>query len=136
MDRNRENTACISPHPSLLKENRQSARRSSHNILKQTKKKTLIEWKPIGAKIITAKFNSRFNSRYTKLTIISSYTPIENADKVDKEAFYDNLQEAIQRVPVHDMLLVIGDLDARVGNDNAHRESNMGTQRCGIMKDN
>ena len=42
----------------------------------------------------------------------------------------------IQRVPAHDMLLVIGDLNARVGNDNAGRESNMGTHRCGLMNDN
>ena len=94
--------------------------------------KTLIEWKPMGARIITAKFNSR----YTKLTIISSYTPIEDAEKEDKDTFYDKLQEAIQRVPVHDMLLVIGDLNTRVGNDNAGRYSNMDTQRCGIINDN
>ena len=34
------------------------------------------------------------------------------------------------------MLLVIGDLNARVGNDNTDRESNMGTHGCGIMNDN
>ena len=54
----------------------------------------------------------------------------------DKEAFYDQLQETIHRVPAHDMLLVIVDLNARVGNDNTGRESNMGTHGCGIMNDN
>ena len=39
-------------------------------------------------------------------------------------------------VPAHDMLLVIGDLNARVGNDNTGSESNMGTQGCGIINDN
>ena len=34
------------------------------------------------------------------------------------------------------MLLVIGDLNARMGNDNTGRESNMGTHGCGIMNDN
>ena len=72
----------------------------------------------MGARIITA----QFNSRCTKLTIISSYTLIEETEKEDKEAFYNKLQEAIQRVPIHDMLLVIGDLNARVGIDNAGSE--------------
>ena len=93
---------------------------------------TLIEWKHVGARIITA----RFNSRYIKLTILLCYAPIEDAEKWDKEAFYNKLQEAIQRVPTHDMLLVMGDLNARVGNDNTGRESNMGTHGCGIMNNN
>ena len=86
----------------------------------------------MGSRIITA----IFNSRYTKLTIISCYAPIEDAEKEDKEAFYNQLQEVIHRVPVHDMLLVIGDLNARVSNDNTGRESNLGTHRGGIMNDN
>ena len=84
------------------------------------------------ARLITGKYNSR----YTKLTIISCYVPIEDAENEDKEAFYDQLQETIHRVPAHDMLLVIVDLNARVGNDNTGRESNMGTHGCGIMNDN
>ena len=34
------------------------------------------------------------------------------------------------------MLLVISDLNAKVGSDNTGRESNMGTHGCGIMNDN
>ena len=34
------------------------------------------------------------------------------------------------------MLLIIGDLNARVGSENTGRESNMGTHGCGIMNDN
>ena len=85
----------------------------------------------MGTRLITA----RFNSRYTKLTIISYYAPIEDTKQEDKEAFYDQLQEAMHRVSAHDMLLVIGDLNARVGNDKTGRQSNMGTHGCGIMND-
>ena len=50
------------------------------------------------------------------------------------------MQKTIQRVPVLDMFLVNGDLNARVGNENTNRESerarNMGTHGCGIMKYN
>ena len=53
--------------------------------------------------------------------------PLLKTQKEDKEAFYNQLQEAIHRVPAHDMLLVTGDLNARVGNDNTGGESNNGT---------
>ena len=80
----------------------------------------------MGTRLVTV----RINSRYTKLTIIlSCYAPIEDAEK-DKEASFDQLQKAIHRVQAHDMLLVTGDLNARVGNDNTDRESNMGTHGC------
>ena len=53
--------------------------------------------------------------------------PYEDAKKEDKEACYDQLQEVIYRVPAHDMLLVTGYLNGRVGNDNTGKESNMDT---------
>ena len=46
---------------------------------------------------------TRFNSRYAKFTVISYYARIEGAEKEDKDAFYDQLQEAIHGVPAHDM---------------------------------
>ena len=98
-------------------------------------KKTLIEWKPMGTRLVTAKFNSR----YTKLTIISCYASIVDAEKEEEatNARSDQLQEATHILLAHDMLLVIGNLNARVhGNGNTGRESNMGTHRCGITNDN
>ena len=67
---------------------------------------------------------------------MSCYAPIEDTEKEDMEAFYDQLEEVIHKVPAHDILLVIGDLTARLGNDNTGRQSNIGTHRCGIMNDN
>ena len=127
MDRNREKTACIGPHNTLLRENQQLVRRrSSHNIPKQTGKNTY-QLETHGSKT----YNSQI-----ELKIHQAHYHIEDAEKEDKEALYDQLQEAIHRLPAHDMLLVIGDLNARMGNDNTGRESNMGTHGCGIMNDN
>ena len=54
----RTGTGKRQPHHTLLMENRQSARRRSrHNIPKQTGKKTLNEWKPMGARLVTVRFN-------------------------------------------------------------------------------
>ena len=51
------------------------------------KERTLIKWKPSGPRPLRA----RFNSKYTKLMVIVCYAPTEDAEKVDKDAFYDQL---------------------------------------------
>ena len=101
-------------------------------IMDQTAHKSLIEWRPISERLMAA----RFNSSYTKLTVIVCYAPTEVAESADKEAFYDKLQETVESTPRHDVLLVLGDLNAKVGQDNTGKESTMGTHGCGIRNNN
>ena len=68
---------------------------------------------------------ARFNSTYTKLTVITCYAPIEDTEEAKKDVFYDQLQQAIQEVPSL-VLCLIGDFNARVGNDNESRNKIMG----------
>ena len=63
--------------------------------------KALMEWKPLGERLIMA----RFNSKYTKLTVITCYTSIVDVEEAKKDVFYDQLQQAIQEVPSHDVPL-------------------------------
>ena len=63
----------------------------------------------------------RFNSRFAKLTIIACYAPTEKAEE-EKDKFYEQLEEEIRTTPRHDVLMVIGDLNARVGEDSTGRE--------------
>ncbi|XP_052242647.1 uncharacterized protein LOC127852735 [Dreissena polymorpha] len=77
--------------------------------------KSLIEWKPINERRV---MSARFNSAYAKLTIIVCYAPTEVAEATEKDAFYDQLQEVIESTQKHDVLLVLGDLNANVGKDN------------------
>jgi hypothetical protein len=93
---------------------------------------SLIEWNPISERLLTA----RFHSRFTKLTIITCYAPTEEAEEEDKDKFYDKLQEIASRVPRHDMLVVIGDLNAKIGGDNTGKERTMGNQGMGEMNNN
>lgn len=62
-----------------------------------------------------ARFNSRFNSRFIKMAIIQVYAPTNEAEDQEKDDFYKQLQKIVDKVHCHDMLLVVGDWNAIVG---------------------
>ena len=80
-------------------------------VISKQKANTLLEWDPISDRIMKA----RFNSKHCKLTIILCYATTNESDKEDKEDWYEQLQQAVAKVPQHDMLLIIGDMNAKVG---------------------
>ena len=92
---------------------------------------TLIEWKPSGP----SQNKARFNLNYTKLAVIVCYAPTEDEEEADKDSFYDQVQAIIEDVPAHDMLMVVGDLNARPGNNNSDRER-VGKHGIGNVKEN
>ena len=51
------------------------------------------------------------------ITIIVAYAPTEDKCDADKELFYDDLQKCTLDVPPHNVLMLAGDLNARVGLD-------------------
>ena len=53
-----------------------------------------------------------------------------------KEEWYDQLQAAVSKVPQHDVLLIMGDMNAKTGSDNTDRERAIGREGCGIINDN
>ena len=101
-------------------------------VISKQKANTLLEWEPISDRIMKA----RFNSKHCKLTIILCYAPTNASDKEDKEDWYEQLQQAVAKVPQHDMLLIIGDMNDKVGSDNSNCERAMGKHGCGVMNDN
>ena len=51
-------------------------------------------------------------------SIIAVYAPTNEPKRVEEsEKFYQSLQECVDEVPKRDMLIVMGDFNARVGND-------------------
>ena len=58
------------------------------------------------------------------------------ADEVDKLNFYEQLQSEVTVTPTRDVLMVIGDLNAKVGRDNIGREDHMGKHGSGEMNEN
>ena len=66
------------------------------------KKRTLIEWKPVSARLLRA----RFFGKHSKLTIIQCYSPTSDAELEEKEAFYSLLQTE-ERVLAHNVLIIM-----------------------------
>jgi len=70
------------------------------------------------------------------LSIIQCYAPTNDSNDRDKEAFYEQLQATLENVHRRDLLLVMGDLKAKVGSDNMNFERVMGREGCGLQNDN
>ena len=72
---------------------------------------TVLGYHPVNERIMTIRFQARpFN-----LTIIQVYAPTSVADEEDVDVFYDQLQEIYDNVPFSDMIVCMGNFNAKVG---------------------
>lgn len=94
--------------------------------------KLLIEWTPISYRIITA----QVYTRYRRVTIILVYAPHDK--KKEEEQFYTksyNVQETLDECNKND-ILIVGDFNAKVGNDNMGYERTMNIHELGTHNEN
>ncbi|RUS69107.1 hypothetical protein EGW08_023132 [Elysia chlorotica] len=92
----------------------------------------LIAWEPVSPRILTA----RFNSKGRKVTIIQCYSPTNAAKEEEKEEFYEQVQATFNKAPRQDMKIVMDDINAKVGTENAGKELIMGKQGVGTRNEN
>ena len=69
-------------------------------------------------------------------TIVSAYAPTLDANEDVKDKFYDDLQTITQNVPTNDKLIILGDLNARVGMDHEIWPGVLGKHGMGRMNHN
>ena len=68
-------------------------------------------WVPVSDRIVTA----RFTSRFIKTTVVQVYAPTNEADEETEDSFYDMLQRVADKIPRHDMIMMMGDWNAKIG---------------------
>ena len=68
--------------------------------------------------------------------MIQAYTPTNDTVDEEKDEFYNQLQDTVSSCNRHDMIVVMGDMNAKVGNNNTNREEVMGKFGIGVMNDN
>ena len=97
-------------------------------IMRKEMEKYLMEWKPVNSSIIQA----RLKGRPTNLSNIQCYAPTNDSNDRDKED--EQLRSTLENVYRRDLLLVIGDLNAKVGSDNVNFERVMRREGCGVQR--
>ena len=71
------------------------------------------------------------------MSVIQVYPPTNEATDEDKDSgFYEQLQATLDKVPKHDLVVVMGDLNAKVGDSNEGCEDIMGKHGTGAINDN
>ena len=56
-----------------------------------------------------------FQGKPFNITVIQVYTPTSNAEEADVEWFYEDLQDFLELTSEKDVLLIVGDWNAKVG---------------------
>ena len=62
--------------------------------------------------------------------------PTYDAEEEEKENFYNELQAIASTIPRHDVLIIMGDVNAKGGADNTGREDHMAKNGIGTMNEN
>jgi len=71
----------------------------------------LIGYEPINSRLITV----RLNAKPRNISIIQVYAPTSEQEEEQIEQFYMELTTAIARIPKKDIIMVLGDFNAKVG---------------------
>ena len=57
-----------------------------------------------------------FQGKPFNITVIQVYAPNTNAEEVEVERFYEDLQDLLEPIPQKDILFIMGDWKAKIGN--------------------
>ena len=60
---------------------------------------------------------ARFRGQHANITVIQVYAPTASSLDYEIEEFYTSLQTTPNKVPTHDLLVVMEDFNAKVGQD-------------------
>ena len=101
-------------------------------LLDKEAKKSLIEWQPVSGRIIVACFKTNIRN----IVMIKCHAPTEVTEDVEKQEFYRQLSDTLKKQKKKDIIIVGGDLNAKVSQDNEGLEHVMGRHGLGERNEN
>ena len=100
-------------------------------ILNKQAQNALLGYNPISPRMISARFQTKTGA----ITVIQVYAPNTSDSENFADEFYDLLEVHVNKTPKSDILLIMGDLNAKVGEDNSQWETVMGKYGIGNIND-
>jgi endonuclease/exonuclease/phosphatase family metal-dependent hydrolase len=101
-------------------------------LLNKESRKSLLEWKPVSERIIIA----RMKTKLRPVTLIQCYAPTEMANNEGKDKFYGQMQTVLRSIKKQDIIIIMGDLNAQLGNENEGADMIMGKYGLRKLNDN
>ncbi len=101
-------------------------------ILSEDAGKNFIDWKLVNSRII----RPRFYSRHIKLTVIQTCAPTNGTDFTEKEEYYEQLQSVLNETNKHDIIILMGDMNAKVSKRVSRDINALGNEACGASNEN
>lgn len=81
-------------------------------------KECLLEFEPQSNRICKIRLRGKFRN----ITIISAHAPTNEKEDQEKESFYENLEEVYNRIPRYDMVILMGDFNAKIGKQDYQKQ--------------
>ncbi len=103
-------------------------------ILSKEAQNALLGWEAHGPRIISAVFRTK--EKKIKMNVIQCYAPTNESEEEVKDEFYDRLQRILDKCSEKDVNILMGDFNAKIGEDNTGYEEVMGRQGIGEMSEN
>ncbi|XP_064106971.1 craniofacial development protein 2-like [Macrobrachium nipponense] len=66
-------------------------------------------------------------AKWFKITVITLHPPTEDSEADTKDRWYGEVQEVLNKVPGHNMLIILGDMNAKIGKEIAAFTGTIGT---------
>jgi exonuclease III len=103
-------------------------------MLAKQAQKALMEWEPLGARMIRATFKT--SNPGIKLNIVQCYAPTNDSEELIKEEFYHKLERVVGKLRSKDLTILMGDFNPKIGRDNWGCEETMGKHGLGEKNEN
>ncbi|KAI5752917.1 hypothetical protein M8J77_021772 [Diaphorina citri] len=80
-------------------------------MINKTVRDSILDYKTVNDRICKIRLKGKFRN----ITIISTHAPTEEKSDEDKEVFYDVLDNLLAKIQRYDIVLVMGDFNAKIG---------------------